>query len=52
MTTMCTLCGLSLQDETGVALSFIHEVTFFEFRLFGGVMNFGYPSLHNGRQYL
>ena len=45
--TTCTFCGRRLLAKSGVALGYIHEVTFFEIRLFGGVMNFGYPSLHN-----
>ena len=47
--TTCTFCGQRLLAKSGVALDYIHEVTFFEIRLFGGVMNFGYLSLHNGR---
>ena len=49
-TTTCTFCGQRLLAKFGVALGYIHEVAFFEIRLFGGVMNFGYPSLHNGKQ--
>ena len=48
--TTCTFCGQRLLAKSGVALGYIHEVTFFEIKLFGGAMNFGYPSLHNGRQ--
>ena len=38
-----------LLAKSGVVLGYIHEVTFFEIRLIGGVMNFGYSLLHNGR---
>ena len=49
--TTCTFCGQRLLAKSGMALRYIHEATFFEIRLFGGVMKFGYPSLHNGRQF-